>query len=279
MATKTKTTKTPAPRPATSRLRLDVAVAEAANISRERAQALIIAGRVRVDGVTMRKAGAAIARAAGIDVVNDAKFVSRGGMKLEWALDAFGWSVSDLRCLDVGASTGGFTDCLLARGAASVTALDVGYGQIAWKLRTDPRVKVIERSNFRTIDPSSIGAPFAFACADVSFISLTKLAQKFAAVLEKDGRLIMLVKPQFEAGRKAVGRGGVIRDPAEHVSVLGAVIEATRNAGIEPQKLTHSPLRGPAGNIEFLIGAQMGALRVEFDTAGVVALAHETLSR
>jgi 23S rRNA (cytidine1920-2'-O)/16S rRNA (cytidine1409-2'-O)-methyltransferase len=262
-----------------SKRRLDVAVVESAHVSRERAQALIMEGRVRVDGQTVRKPGTAIAQAAAIEVTQDDAYVSRGGYKLERALDRFGWSVADLRCLDVGASTGGFTHCLLARGAASVTALDVGYGQIAWKLRTDPRVTVIERCNFRTVDPERIGAPFAFACADVSFISLAKLAAQFRRVLGDGGRLVALVKPQFEAGRDSVGRGGVVRAESEHVRVLESVIAAYRAAGIEPVALTHSPLRGPAGNIEFLLGAQVGARGTAIDAAGVVRLAHETLPR
>ena len=263
-----------------SRRRLDMAVAEQASISRERAQSLIMAGRVTVDGAPVTKAGATVSTDAHIDVSDDARFVSRGGIKLERALDAFGWSVEGLACLDVGASTGGFTDCLLQRGAASVTALDVGYGQIAWALRNDPRVRILERCNFRLAEPEEIGAPFAFACADVSFISLTKLARKFRACLVDGGRLVALVKPQFEAGKDAVGRGGVVRDPAVHRAAIESVAAALGAEGLAPAGLTYSPLTGPAGNIEFLLGSiASGAAAAALDAAGVVAAAHEALAR
>ena len=251
--------------PKSASRRLDVVVAEQSAISRERARALIMAGKVRVNGTP--------------------------SLKLERALDEFGWPVTGLRCIDVGASTGGFTDCLLQRGARDVTAVDVGYGQIAWTLRTDPRVTVVERCNFRLADPSSLGAPFDFACADVAFISLAKLAEKFREVLADGARLVALVKPQFEAGRALVGRGGVVRDAAVHVAVVDSVASAFAVAGLTPVALTYSPILGPAGNIEFLIGAQAadsgsgfggesrGRSRVELDVAGVVAAAHEALAR
>jgi 23S rRNA (cytidine1920-2'-O)/16S rRNA (cytidine1409-2'-O)-methyltransferase len=269
--------------PKRSSRRLDVAVAEQASISRERAQALIMAGKVMVDGELAIKSGAAVLEGARIDVRDDAPFVSRGGAKLERALTEFQWSVEGLDCLDVGASTGGFTDCLLQRGAASVTAVDVGYGQIAWALRTDPRVRVVERCNFREVDPASIGAPFGFACADVSFISLTKLATRLRDALRFGARIVALVKPQFEAGRSAVGRGGVVRDPATHAGAIDSVATAFAAAGMMPVRLTYSPIVGPAGNIEFLIGAVAGDASDsgvdDLDSAGVVAAAHETLAR
>jgi 23S rRNA (cytidine1920-2'-O)/16S rRNA (cytidine1409-2'-O)-methyltransferase len=269
--------------PKPSRRRLDVTVADLASISRERAQALIMAGKVVVEGEPVTKSGATIAADARVEVRDDARFVSRGGLKLERALDEFNWQVEGLDCLDVGASTGGFTDCLLQRGARSVTSLDVGYGQIAWTLRNDPRVKAVERTNFRLVDPASVGAPFDFICADVSFISLAKLAPKFRAAIAKEGRLVALVKPQFEAGRAAVGRGGVVRDPAVHASAIDAVAGALCEAGLTPVKLTYSPVKGPAGNIEFLMGAvaddARDLSRVRLDAAGVVAAAHEALAR
>jgi 23S rRNA (cytidine1920-2'-O)/16S rRNA (cytidine1409-2'-O)-methyltransferase len=269
--------------PKRSSRRLDVAVAEQASISRERAQALIMAGKVTVDGELAIKSGASVAQGARIDVRDDARFVSRGGAKLERALTEFAWSVEGLDCLDVGASTGGFTDCLLQRGAVSVTAVDVGYGQIAWALRTDPRVRVVERCNFREVDPASIGAPFGFACADVSFISLTKLATRLREALMPGARIVALVKPQFEAGRSAVGRGGVVRDPATHAGAIDSVAAAFAAAGLMPVRLTFSPIVGPAGNIEFLIGAVAGGASDtcvdDLDSAGVVAAAHETLAR
>jgi 23S rRNA (cytidine1920-2'-O)/16S rRNA (cytidine1409-2'-O)-methyltransferase len=265
------------------RRRLDVAVAQITGASRQRAQALIMAGRVKVDGAPASKSGALVEPEARVEVDDDARYVSRGAAKLERALDAFGWPVAGLRCLDVGASTGGFTDCLLQRGAASVTAVDVGYGQLAWRLRNDPRVKVVERCNFRFALAEDLGAPFDFACADVSFISLSKLASKFREMLVPGGRLVALIKPQFEAGRSAVGKGGVVRDPGAHAGAIASVLASLTASGIDPAALTFSPIKGPAGNIEFLVGAvarvvdsasSIGAI----DVAGVVAAAHETLA-
>ena len=220
-----------------------------------------------------------MATGARVDIVTDQPYVSRGGAKLERALEVFGWQVLDLRCLDVGASTGGFTDCLLARGAASVTAMDVGYGQLAWKLRTDPRVRVIERSNFRHADPAQNGAPYDFICIDVSFISLTKLASQLRTFLGTDGRVVALIKPQFESGRAQVGKGGVVREPAVQAHAIESVVHAFAEAGLAATHLTYSPIKGPAGNIEFLLGAQAGALAAALDAAGVVRAAHESLDR
>lgn len=238
-----------------------------------------MAGKVLVDGTAVTKAGAAVGAQARIEVRNDARFVSRGGVKLERALDEFDWAVSGLACLDVGASSGGFTDCLLQRGASGVTALDVGYGQIAWALRTDPRVRVIERCNFRLADAAAIGAPFAFVSADVSFISLTILGAKFRETMAANGRLVALVKPQFEAGKSAVGRGGVVREPSVHVAAIEAVDSAFRAEGLTPVRLTFSPITGPAGNIEFLIGVTAEHSADRIDAAGVVAAAHEALAQ
>jgi len=182
--------------------------------------------------------------------------------------------------LDVGASTGGFTDCLLRAGARCVTALDVGYGQLAWSLRNDARVIVIERCNFRSVAAGDLGVPFEFCCADVSFISLTKLAVKFAEVLEDGARLIVLIKPQFEAGRAAVSRGGVVRDPDVQRSAIEAVVTAWSRAHLTASCLTYSPLKGPAGNIEFFLGATRdarGSEAARLDIAGVVRKAHEAL--
>ncbi len=268
------------------KMRLDVAVSKAAAVSRERAQALILGGGVKVDGETRRKAGGIVPQGATIEVSAHERFASRGGYKLERALDVFGWSVEGLRCLDVGASTGGFTDCLLQRGAASVAAVDVGYGLLAWPLRKDPRVRAIERTNFRHADASALGPPFDFACADVSFISLAKLALQFAGALATGGRMVALIKPQFEAGRHAVGRGGVVRDPRAQEAAIASVMTAFERAGLRCSHLTYSPIKGPAGNIEFLLGATRAQdvvagdwkiARIEIE--GVVRAAHETLDR
>ena len=261
--------------------RLDAAVAKTASISRERAQALIMAGKVFVNGNPMTKAGSSVSDDAEIQINDDTRFVSRGGEKLERALDVFGWSVNGLRCLDVGASTGGFTDCLLQRGAASVTAVDVGYGQLAWSLQNDSRVRIADRTNFRVADLQSLGPPFDFITIDVSFISLTKLADRLRAAASDGARIVALVKPQFEAGRAAVGRGGVVRDASEHVKAIETVITAFDRARLEAARLTFSPITGPAGNIEFLLGAcaDGGASSHDLDVAGVVAAAHETFGR
>jgi len=244
---------------------------------------------VRVDGEPYLKAGELVPLDSVLEVEDDARYVSRGGAKLERALNAFGWSPASLRCLDVGASTGGFTDCLLQRGAATVTAVDVGYGQIAWSLRNDQRVRLFERCNFRHATPEQLGGPFQFACADVSFISLAKLAPSLAAMLEPESRCVVLVKPQFEAGREWVMRGGVVRDPRGHIEAIEAVASAFASNGLEPSALTYSPLLGPAGNVEFLLGAQRDAparssnaahlSAAPLDVAGVVRKAHETLKK
>jgi 23S rRNA (cytidine1920-2'-O)/16S rRNA (cytidine1409-2'-O)-methyltransferase len=258
-------------------------LAERKGISRERACALIMAGSVIVDGVKVLKCGALLGEHVQLRVAEHHGFVSRGGQKLQFALDAFGWTPRGLRCLDVGASTGGFTDCLLRNGAASVTALDVGYGQIAWVLRQDPRVTVVERCNFRHARPEAIGCPFEFACADVSFIGLDKLAQQFAACVRVGAHLIALIKPQFEADRKWVKRG-VVRDVRGQQEAVLGVIDAFCGCGLLPSRLTYSPLKGPAGNIEFLIGTTRMAAAVSnsactLDAAGVIRQAHEALDR
>jgi 23S rRNA (cytidine1920-2'-O)/16S rRNA (cytidine1409-2'-O)-methyltransferase len=269
--------------------RLDAAVADKLGSSRTRAQALILEGRVRINGEPHTKAGELVGADAIFEVEDDARFVGRGGAKLERALDNFGWSPAGLRCLDVGASTGGFTDCLLQRGAASVAAVDVGYGQIAWGLRNDPRVTVFERCNIRYASPDQIGGPFQFASVDVSFISIAKIAPALAKMLEQGARCIALVKPQFEAGRRWVARGGVVRDRQGQIEALESASNALAASGLRPEKLTYSPLRGPAGNIEFLLGAikrENADLGVKddalafhaLDIAGVVREAHEALN-
>ena len=247
-----------------------------------------MAGKVFVNGSPVTKAGAGVPDDAHIEITDDTRFVSRGGEKLEKALDVFEWQVTGLRCLDVGASTGGFTDCLLQRGAASVTAVDVGYGQLAWSLQNDPRVTVVDRTNFRIADLGELGVPFDFITVDASFISLTKLAEQLRAAASDDTRLVALIKPQFEAGRTAVGRGGVVRDASEHVKAIETVIAGFEAVGLIPVKLTYSPITGPAGNIEFLLGSVVrstasvaesdgSAVARDLDVAGVVAAARETL--
>jgi 23S rRNA (cytidine1920-2'-O)/16S rRNA (cytidine1409-2'-O)-methyltransferase len=231
--------------------RLDEAVAERAGVTRARARSLIIAGRVRVDGRPMTKPGASVSRDAGLDVERPRPYVSRGGEKLEGALDAFALNVTGVRALDVGASTGGFTDCLLARGAAHVTAVDVGYGQLALQLRDDPRVAVLERTNFRLLPDGALAPPFDFVTIDASFISVVTMIARAQAFLAPGGAIVALVKPQFEAGPSRLGGGGVVRDPAVRATIVREVRDAIAKLDLVVVGAMRSPLRGPAGNVEF----------------------------
>ncbi len=262
---------------ARDRQRLDEAVAERAGVSRSRARSLIIAGRVRVDGRPATKAGATVSRAASLDIERPAPYVSRGGEKLEGALAEFGLDVTGARALDVGASTGGFTDCLLAHGASHVTALDVGYGQFALILRDDPRVAVIERTNFRLVPDGSLGAPFDVIVIDASFISVLAMLDRARAFLAPDGSVVALVKPQFEAGRERLGGGGVVRDPAVHRAILSEVLASLGRLGLGATALTASRLVGPAGNVEFFLlvrpeGRPVDEAAVEAALAAAAAL-------
>jgi len=245
--------------------------------SREQARAAILAGRVRVAGQPVTKAGQPLDANVEFDIIPSPEYVSRGGHKLDGALKTFGIDVSGKRAIDVGASTGGFTDRLLKGGAVSVTAVDVGYGQLAWSLRTDERVTVVERTNIRTADAVSLGAPFELAVVDVSFISLEKVLPALRALLAEDGQTVALVKPQFEAGKGRVGKKGVVRDPAVHRDVLECVIEASAREGFVVRGLTFSPIRGPEGNIEFWIWLARSGESAQVHPAAVVEQAHETL--
>jgi 23S rRNA (cytidine1920-2'-O)/16S rRNA (cytidine1409-2'-O)-methyltransferase len=236
--------------------RLDkVLVERALAPSREKAQALILAGLVRVDGHPVAKAGQPVSDAALVEVIGkDHPYVSRGGVKLEAALTAFNVDVTGLTALDIGASTGGFTHCLLLRGAAHVVAVDVGYGQLAWEVRSDPRVLVLERTNIRNLELATIGAAVDLVVVDVSFISLVTVLQHAVRFLKPGGRIVALVKPQFEAGREHVGRGGVVKDEAVHEDVLAKVAEAGRELHLELLGQMPSPIEGKkSGNREFLI--------------------------
>ena len=235
--------------------RLDMTLVDRALApSREKAQALILAGRVRVDGVPAAKAGQAVTAAVRIEVIGkDHPYVSRGGVKLAAALQAFGLDVSGWTALDIGASTGGFTHCLLLAGAAHVFAVDVGYGQLAWEVRNDARVTVLERTDIRRLDPSALGKAVDLVVVDVSFISLVTVLQHAVRYLKPGGLLIALVKPNFEAGRKHVRRGGRVTDPAVHADVLQRVVEAGRELGLELVGQMPSPIEGKkSGNREFL---------------------------
>lgn len=242
--------------PAPPKIRLDRCLAERGLApSRERAQALVMAGLVDVNGVRADKPGRLVAADARVVVRGaDHPFVSRGGVKLAGALDALGVDPVGLRCLDVGQSTGGFTDCLLARGAAHVIGVDVGYGQLDWKLRADPRVTVIERTNARSIAPEVVGDPVDLAVIDVSFISLRLVLPAVAACVKDGGRILAMVKPQFEVGRERVGAGGVVRDESARREAIDAVTAFGRDAlGLVPVGEADSPIEGPSGNRETFV--------------------------
>ncbi len=221
--------------------------------SREKAQRLVRTGRVHVDGQIQTKPGHLFSEEAVLSVTQPDRFVSRGGEKMEGAFEAFPIQVQGLVCMDIGASTGGFTDCLLQHGALRVYAIDVGKGQLHWKLRNDERVVVMEKVNARYLTPKDLPESPAFAVVDVSFISLTKILPAVTQLLEMGGHIVSLIKPQFEAGRKQVGKGGVVREPAVHDAVIHRIREfGTKELGLEWLGLCTSPIKGPAGNVEFL---------------------------
>lgn len=224
--------------------------------SREKARALILAGEVTVDGQKLDKAGRTVPLDAHIEVAQKLPYVSRGGFKLEAALDRFGIQVSGYICLDIGASTGGFTDCLLQRGASRVYAFDVGTNQLAWKLRQDPRVIVREQVNARYLSPAEIGEPIDLAVCDVSFISVTLILPVLPSILKPSGEMVILVKPQFEVGREEVGKGGIVRDPALHQAACRKVVTAAEDLGWRHTDVIDSPILGAEGNREFLLYAR-----------------------
>jgi 23S rRNA (cytidine1920-2'-O)/16S rRNA (cytidine1409-2'-O)-methyltransferase len=254
-------------------LRLDVAVADQSGIARSQARSLIMEGRVSVEGVVATKAGQSVRPGAKIEVAKPRRFVSRGGEKLEHALTVFGLDICGCEALDVGASTGGFTDCLLQRGAERVTAVDVGYGQLDWKLRNDPRVHVVERTNFRKLPDDAFPRGFDLIVIDTSFISLRTILARAVTYLRENGVIVALLKPQFEAGPQRVGAGGVVRDPTTHRAVLSEIRDAARRLGLAPVALTASPLLGPAGNREFLI--ELRRTGKAFDDARIEAIVAE----
>ena len=247
--------------------------------SRSRAQALIMSGEVYVDGQKCDKAGTQISEDARIEVRGNAcPYVSRGGLKLEKALRDFGVDPTGCVCSDSGASTGGFTDCLLQKGAKKVFAIDVGYGQLAWAIRNDPRGVCMERTNIRYVTPEQLGEPLDLSVVDVSFISLRIVLPAIRALLKPTGQIVCLIKPQFEAGKDKVGKKGVVRDPKVHEEVLNGFLALAAELGMTVRNLTFSPVKGPEGNIEFLGHLSMlpeGAIVP--DVPALVAAAHETL--
>ena len=252
--------------------------------SRELAKAYIMAGNVYVDGQKEDKAGTKVAVTAKLEVKgNQMKYVSRGGYKLEKAMDVFGIRLDGKICLDIGASTGGFTDCMLQNGASKVYAIDVGYGQFAWKLRNDERVVCLEKTNVRYVTHEQVPDEGDFASIDVSFMSLTKVLPAVLGVLGEKGQLVCLIKPQFEAGREKVGKKGVVRDSSVHREVIEMIVEYVRTQSLGILGLDFSPIKGPEGNIEYLIyldksrsGMHEDEVQARVDT--VVAQSHKILS-
>ena len=253
--------------------------------SRQKAQAVIMAGSVFVDGQRVDKPGAAVPNDAKIEIRgNTLKYVSRGGLKLEKAMKNFGVELEGKVCMDVGASTGGFTDCMLQNGAVKVYSVDVGHGQLDWKLRNDERVVCMEKTNIRYVTPEDIEEPVDFSSIDVSFISLTKVLLPVRNLLSQDGQIVCLIKPQFEAGREKVGKKGVVRDPAVHKEVIEKVIAFAKEQYLQPLALDFSPIKGPEGNIEYLLYLQKKPEGSEMtdgdmDVDAVVGQAHGTLDK
>ena len=260
--------------------RLDVLLVERGLAeTRQKAQATIMSGIVFVNGQRSDKAGLAVAEDAAVEVRGSTlRYVSRGGLKLEKAMKEFGLTLDGLVCADIGASTGGFTDCMLQNGAVKVYAVDVGYGQLDWKLRGDPRVVCLERTNARYLTHEQVPDELDFASVDVSFISLRLILPALNGLLKENAHATCLVKPQFEAGREKVGKKGVVRDPAVHREVLEQFLVNAHDSGFSVLGLTFSPIRGPEGNIEYLGYLVRGeAAEPTFDLAALVAASHTEL--
>ena len=266
-----------------SKERLDVLlVSRGLAESREKAKAIIMSGNVYVDGQKEDKAGTSFNDKVNIEVRgNTLKYVSRGGLKLEKAMANFDVTLEGKICMDVGFSTGGFTDCMLQNGAVRVYAVDVGHGQLAWKLRNDERVVCMEKTNIRYVTSDDIPDKIQFSSIDVSFISLTKVLGPVKELLSDDGQIVCLIKPQFEAGREKVGKHGVVRDKAVHLEVINKVIEYAVSIGFEVLNLEFSPVKGPEGNIEYLLHLQKHTEgiyeHIPFVPQNIVEKAHETL--
>lgn len=255
--------------------------------SREKAKAIIMSGIVYADDNKEDKAGTVFPDTVNIEVRgNTLKFVSRGGLKLEKAMKEFDISLDNTICMDVGSSTGGFTDCMLQSGAVKVYSVDVGHGQLAWKLRNDERVVCMEKTNIRYVTEDDIADKLDFSSIDVSFISLTKVLLPVKALLKDDGRIVCLIKPQFEAGREKVGKKGVVRDKKVHEEVIEMVVDYAREIELYPLALTFSPVKGPEGNIEYLLYMSKDKAYAENwnpitkqDILEVVEKSHSTLNK
>ncbi len=246
--------------------------------SREKAKRTIMAGLVRVNGRLEDKPGQSFDIESEIEVIGkECPYVSRGGLKLQKAIEDWGVDCTNAYCIDMGASTGGFTDCMLQHGATKVYAIDVGYGQLDYKLRTDERVVNMEKTNIRYLDVELIEEPIDLISIDVSFISLKHMFPVASKVLADDGIILSLVKPQFEAGKEQVGKGGIVRDTKVHEEVLRNVISYAGENGLYPSKLTFSPIRGTKGNIEYLLLLSKKKCDNELDISGIVSLSHSEL--
>lgn len=251
--------------------------------SREKAKTMIMEGNVFVNNNREDKAGSTFPEDCVIEIHGTTlKYVSRGGLKLEKAMTHFGITLDDKVCMDIGASTGGFTDCMLQNGAKKVYSVDVGYGQFAWKLRQDPRVVCMEKTNIRYVTPQDIEDVLDFASVDVSFISLTKVLPAARELLAEHGQMVCLIKPQFEAGREKVGKKGVVRDIKVHEEVVSGIIDFALANGFSIRNLEYSPIKGPEGNIEYLIYLEKSEEPVMADVVdmlAVVSAAHEELDK
>ena len=248
--------------------------------SREKAKRTIMAGLVTVDGRLEDKPGSRFDIDADVQVAGkECPYVSRGGLKLEKAIEEWGVSCENAVCVDMGASTGGFTDCMLQHGAVKVYAIDVGYGQLDYKLRTDPRVVNMEKTNIRYLDTDQIKEPVDLISIDVSFISLSHMLPVASKILAPEGQILCLVKPQFEAGREQVGKGGIVRDPSVHEEVINKVISYAEENGLYPSELTFSPIKGTKGNIEYLLLLSHKKCDNKLDMSGVINEAHSGLNK
>lgn len=266
---------------AEQKIRLDMAVLERGlSESRAKAGALIMAGQVYVNGQKATKAGLTVKESDKIEVRGEKMpFVSRGGYKLDKAVKAFHLQLQDCVCMDIGASTGGFSDCMLQNGAKKVYAVDVGYGQLAWKLRTDARVVNMDRTNFRYLTTEDIAEQLDFASVDVSFISLKIILPVLFVLLREGGEAVCLIKPQFEAGKENVGKKGVVRDPSVHTEVVKTVTQFAFETGFSVLHLSFSPIKGPEGNIEYLmhIKKEKEPRFADSDISALIAESHNTL--
>lgn len=260
--------------------RLDVLITERGMAeSREKAKALIMSGVVYVEDVKQEKAGTEFEDNVSIRLSETLRYVSRGGYKLEKTIEKYGLNLEGLVCADIGASTGGFTDCMLQNNAKKVYSVDVGYGQLAWSLRNNPRVVCMERTNARYLDKEQISDPIDFFSMDVSFISVRLILPAIYSLLSDKGQGVILIKPQFEAGKGKVGKNGVIRDKSVHLEVLQEITHYLESINLGVIALDYSPIKGPKGNIEFLAYVEKGRISSLYDVSEVVEVAHRELDR